>query len=55
MQQLAVERPTEEPPRERYMYYPGTSPVPEGVAVNVRNRSYKISPTSRSQIRMRQA
>ena len=24
------------------MYYPGTSPVPEGVAVNVRGRSYKI-------------
>ena len=34
-------RPTE-PPRERYIYYPGTSPVPEGVAVNVRGRSYKI-------------
>ena len=30
------------PPRERYIYYPGTSPVPEGVAVNVRGRSYKI-------------
>ena len=26
----------------RYIYYPGTSPVPEGVAVNVRGRSYKI-------------
>ena len=39
---LSVERPTEESPRERYIYYPGTSPVPEGVAVNVRNRSYKI-------------
>jgi arylsulfatase len=37
-----VERPTEEAPRERYVYYPGTSPVPEGVAVNVRGRSYKI-------------
>jgi arylsulfatase len=31
-----------EPPRERYLYYPGTSPVPEGVAVSVRGRSYKI-------------
>ncbi len=30
------------PPRERYIYYPGTAPVPEGVAVNVRGRSYKI-------------
>ena len=39
---LGVERPTEEEPRERYIYYPGTSPVPEGVAVNVRGRSYKI-------------
>jgi arylsulfatase len=39
---LGVERPAEEKPRERYIYYPGTSPVPEGVAVNVRGRSYKI-------------
>ncbi|TIT26731.1 MAG: arylsulfatase, partial [Mesorhizobium sp.] len=39
---LNVERPTEEPPRERYIYYTGTSPVPEGVAANVRGRSYKI-------------
>jgi arylsulfatase len=39
---LGTERPTEEGPRERYIYYPGTSPVPEGVAVNVRGRSYKI-------------
>jgi len=42
MEILGVERPVEEPPRERYVYYPGTSPVPEGVAVNVRGRSYKI-------------
>lgn len=26
---LGVERPSEEAPRERYIYYPGTSPVPE--------------------------
>lgn len=39
---LTTERPSEELPRERYVYYPGTSPVPEGVAVNVRGRSYKI-------------
>jgi arylsulfatase len=39
---LGVERPSEEKPRERYIYYPGTSPVPEGVAVNVRGRSYMI-------------
>jgi arylsulfatase A-like enzyme len=35
-------RPSAEPPHERYVYYPDTSPVPESVAVNVRGRSYKI-------------
>ena len=40
--QLTIPRPAEEPPRERYIYYPGTCPVPEGVAANVRGRSYKI-------------
>ena len=39
---LGTERPSEEGPRERYIYYPGTSPVPEGVAVNTRGRNYKI-------------
>jgi hypothetical protein len=39
---LGVERPSEEKPRTRYVYYPGTSPVPEGVAVSIRGRSYKI-------------
>ncbi len=39
---LGIERPSTEPPRQRYIYYPGTSPVPEGVAVNIRGRSYKI-------------
>ena len=39
---LNVERPTEEKPRTRYVYYPGTSSVPEGVAVSIRGRSYKI-------------
>src|SRR5262245_24504620 len=42
IEQLGVERPSDEPPRERYIYYPDTAPVPEGVAVNVRGRSYKI-------------
>lgn len=42
MEQANIERPTEEPPRERYVYYPGTAAVPESVAVNVRGRSYKI-------------
>src|SRR5262245_8456112 len=39
---LGVERLSEEPARERYTYYPNTAPVPEGVAVSVRGRSYKI-------------
>lgn len=30
------------PPRTRYLYYPDTAPVPEGTAVNIRGRSYKI-------------
>ncbi|MGW9156459.1 arylsulfatase [Microbacterium sp. NPDC055665] len=40
--QLTVERPQAEPPRERYIYYPGSAAIPESVAVNVRGRSYKI-------------
>jgi arylsulfatase len=39
---LAIERPSAEPPRDRYIYYPGAAPVPEGLAVSVRNRSFKI-------------
>jgi arylsulfatase len=39
---LTTKRPSAEPPRDTYMYYPGTAPVPEGVAVNTRGRSYKI-------------
>lgn len=39
---LGEERPSEEKPRERYLYYPDSAPVPEGVAANVRGRSYKI-------------
>ena len=39
---LGTPRPSDEPARDRYVYYPDTSPVPEAVAVNVRNRSYKI-------------
>jgi arylsulfatase len=39
---LGTPRPSDEPPRDTYKYYPGTEPVPEGVAVNVRGRSYKI-------------
>jgi len=39
---LTDPRPSEEAPRERYIYYPGTTSVPESVAVSVRGRSYKI-------------
>jgi arylsulfatase A-like enzyme len=42
VQQLGLDRPSEEKPRDTYIYYPGTAPVPEGVAVNIRGRSYKI-------------
>jgi hypothetical protein len=42
LQQLTIERPSSEPPRERYIYYPNTAPVPESVAVDIRGRSYKI-------------
>lgn len=39
---LTLERPSQEPARDTYIYAPGTAAVPEGVAVNVRGRSYKI-------------
>ncbi|WP_280269338.1 arylsulfatase [Nocardia wallacei] len=42
VEQLGNERPQSEPPRDRYVYYPDTSPVPEGVAVNIRGKSYKV-------------
>ncbi len=42
VEQLGNPRPQAEPPRDRYIYYPDTAPVPEGVAVSVRGRSYKI-------------
>ena len=42
VEQISDERPTGEPPRSRYIYFPDTSPVPESTAVNIRGRSYKI-------------
>lgn len=39
---LTIERPKEEPAKDRFIYKPGTSPVPEGVAVNIRGRNYKL-------------
>jgi arylsulfatase A-like enzyme len=41
-EQTGVIRPSEEPPRDSYTYYPGASPVPESVAVNIRGRSFAI-------------
>ena len=42
LEQLTTERPTSEPTKDRFIYYPGTSPIPEGVAPNLRGRSFKI-------------
>lgn len=39
---IGIERPSSEPARDRYVYYPFAAAVPEGNAVNVRGRSYKI-------------
>jgi arylsulfatase A-like enzyme len=40
---LTTPRPQLSPPRDRYVYYPGTLEVPEAVAVNVRGRSFTIA------------
>jgi arylsulfatase A-like enzyme len=40
---ISSPRPQPTEPRERYVYYPDTSDVPESVAVNVRRRSYTIA------------
>jgi arylsulfatase len=40
--QLGLPRPSSEPPRDVYKYFPNTAPVPEGVAVSIRGRSYNI-------------
>ena len=42
LQQIGIDRPTEEGLREVYTYYPHAAPIPEAVAVNIRGRSYKI-------------
>ena len=36
-------RPQVAPPRDKYIYYPGTAEVPETASVNIRNRSYSIA------------
>jgi arylsulfatase A-like enzyme len=40
---LVMGRPPAVPPRRRYVYRPGRAPVPETVAVNVKNRPHTIS------------
>ncbi|MHB8669661.1 MAG: arylsulfatase, partial [Acidimicrobiales bacterium] len=40
---FVLERPVSPPERDRYVYYPGTSAVPEVVAVNVKNRSHRVT------------
>jgi len=40
---LGTERPQIAKSRERYIYYPGGSEVPEAVAPNTRNRSYTVA------------
>jgi arylsulfatase len=40
---LTTERPQLSRPRDRYVYYPGGSEIPESVAPNIRNRSYTIA------------
>ncbi len=40
---ISSPRPQPTEPRDRYVYYPDTSDVPESVAVNVRRRSFTIA------------
>jgi arylsulfatase A-like enzyme len=40
---LTTERPQLSKPRNRYVYYPGGSEIPESVAPNLRNRSYTVA------------
>ena len=41
---LGTSRPQPSEPRDRYVYCPGTSPVPESVAADLRGRSFAIAP-----------
>ena len=41
--EMVFSRPTGRSPRDRYVYRPSTAEVPEAVAVNIRNRSHKIT------------
>jgi arylsulfatase len=39
---LSDHRPQPEPPRDSYVYYPGTAEVPESATPNIRGRSFRI-------------
>ncbi|MEY2398541.1 MAG: hypothetical protein QOJ00_1715 [Actinomycetota bacterium] len=41
--EMVFNRPPSVAPRNRYTYWPGRAPVPESVAVNVRNRAHAIT------------
>jgi arylsulfatase len=43
VQILTTDRPQLSKPRDRYVYYPGASEIPESVAPNIRNRSYTVA------------
>jgi arylsulfatase len=43
LEQMLAERPSGSPARERYVYYPDCSPVPEQSAVAIPGRSYTIA------------
>ena len=45
LSELVLERPSEVPPRARYVYYPGMPAIPEAAAVNVRDRSHRVTAT----------
>jgi len=45
IEQLTVERPEPAEARDNYTYYANTSEIPEGVAPNIRNRSFGILAT----------
>ena len=42
IEHLNMERPEPSKARDNYTYYPKTSEIPEGVAPNIRNRSFAI-------------
>jgi arylsulfatase len=45
LEAIAHPKPDHRRPRDTFRYFPGGSPVPEPVAVNVRNRSHAITVT----------